>query len=283
MLIRLVLFLFLLTGCISQSVYWGDWSEWSKWNTTNKSESRTLRITSDPTNSKVYIDGRFEGSTPLTVSLSYPVLKSERKRNKYQQTRSNWSPGWLLLRRGDRPGSREIIDSEKEAQNSLKKIRHRIAVKRQGYMTAYKFLSHDDSYAHLILMEKLCLFFNNIRVKDESSLSVTQKIYDTLFKKKYKKDVKPGDLRDILGTNKRFREIFIFSGKKKDCNALNCKLTIHNDYTDLGITILDGKGNEVAESSSRFKTSFERDDFLSDLRRKIDKASYKIHRALSEE
>lgn len=272
MLIRLVLFLFLLTGCVSQSVYWGDWSEWSKWNTTNKSESRTLNITSDPTNSKVYIDGRLEGSTPLTVSLSYPILKSERKRNKY-----------LLLRRGNRPGRRKIIDSEKEAQNSLKKIRHRIAVKRKGYMTAYKFLSHDDSYAHLILKEKLCLFFNSIRVKDESSLSVTQKIYDTLFKKKYKKDVKPEDLQNILESNEHFKELFNLSRKKEDCNALNCKLVIRNDYADLGITILDGKGNEVAESSSRFKTSFERDDFLSDLRRKIDKASYKIHRALSEE
>ena len=280
MLIRLVLFLFLLTGCISQSVYWGDWSEWSKWDTTNKSESRTLRITSDPTNSKVYIDGRFEGSTPLTVSLSYPVLKSERKRNKYQQTRSNWSPGWLLLRSGDRPGSREVIDSEKEAQNSLKKIKHRIALKRRGYMTAYKFLSHDDSYAHLILKEKLCLFFNNIRVKDESRLSVTQKIYDTLFKNKYKKDVEPEDLQNILGTNKHFKEIFNLSRKKDNCNALNCKLTIHNDYTDIGITILDGKGSEVAESSSRFDTSFERDDFLSDLRREIDKEAYKIYRTL---
>jgi len=280
MLIRLVLFLFLLTGCVSQTAYWGGWSEWSEPNTTSKSEVRTLRITSEPANSKVYIDGRFEGVTPLTVSLSYPVIESERKRNKYQMTRSNWSPGWIIFRRGDRPGSREIIDSEKEAQNSLKNIRHRIAVKREGYRTAYKFLSHDDSYAHLILKEKLCLFFNNIRVEDESSLSVTQKIYDTLFKKKYKKDVKPEDLQNILESNEHFKEIFNLSRKKEDCNALNCKLTIHNDYTDLGITILDGKGNEVAESSSRFETSFERDDFLSNLRREIDKESYKIYRTL---
>jgi hypothetical protein len=263
MLIRLILFLFLLTGCALPSPYWGNWSEWSGWRHTRKSESRTLKITSEPTNSKVYINERFEGSTPLTVNISYPVLKSERKRCKYR--------------------GRKVIDSEKDVRDSLKSATHKVTVKRRGYRPAYKLISHDDSYAHLILKEKLCLFFNNIRVEDESERSFAQKVYDSIFTKKYKKKVELGYLLKIFGSNKHFKDIFIFSGRKKGCNALDCKLVIRNDYTDLGIVILDDKGNEVAESSSKFKTSFERDEFLSDLGREIDKGTYKIYRTLCEE
>jgi len=262
MLIRLVLLLLLLTGCAPQSSYWGDWSEWGRWKDTGKSESRTLRITSEPTNSKAYIDGKFEGSTPLTVSLSYPVIGSERKRCEYR--------------------GRKVIDSEKDVRSSLKGASHRVTVKRRGYRPAYKLISHDDSFAHLILKEKLCLFFNNILVEDESGRSFAQKLYDFVFRKKYKKYVKPGYLKKVFGSNKHFKELFIFSGKNKGCNALNCKLVIRNDYTDLSIAIIDGSGSEFAESSSRFKTSFERDEFLSDLGREIDKGTYKIYRTLCE-
>ena len=118
---------------------------------------------------------------------------------------------------------------------------------------------------------------------DESKPSVAQRMYDVLFKKKYKKEVKPEALQAILESNKHFKEVFNFSKTKRKCNSLNCELTIRNDYTDLSIMIFDSRGNDIVNSSSRFKTGFERAEFLSDLKREINKEAYEIYKTLCEE
>ena len=278
-----ILSLLLLTGCVSQTVHWGAWSGWSEWKPTEKSETRNLKITSEPLNCEIFINDRLAGSTPLDATLPYTILQSEREQKKYQTTHSNWSLEWLLLGKGDKPGTSKVIDSEKEIHNTLKSMTHKVVVKREGYRPASKFVSQNDSFAHFILKEKLCLFFNNIKVEDESKLSVTQKIYDAIFKKKYEKAIKPEDLQNMLESDKHFKELFIFSGKKGGCNWLNSELIIRDDYTVLSVTVLDGKGSSIVEASSRFKTGFERDGFLSDLKKEIDKEAYKIYRTLCEE
>ena len=279
-----ILCLFLLTGCApSQTVHWGGWSGWSEWKPTEKSETRNLKITSEPLNCEIFINDRLAGSTPLDATLPYTILQSEREQKKYQTTHSNWSLEWLLLGKGDKPGTSKVIDSEKEVRNSLKSVTYKIVVKREGYRPSSKLVSLSDSYAHFILKEKLCLFFNSIRVENKFELSVAQKIHDSLFGKKYAKDINPKEIQPILEAEKHFKELFNFSTKKDGCDALNSELIIRNEHTDLNITILDNKGGSVAKTSSRFKTSFERDEFLSDLKKEIDKETYKIYRSLCEE
>lgn len=274
---------FLLAGCVSKNAYWGGWSSWSEWKDTGNSESRAVTVTSEPLKAGLYVDERFEGLTPLTVSLSYPVLESEMKRHKYETTRYNATPSWLLLREGDRPGSSKVVDSERKTRNMIRNETHNVVVKKEGYRDASKLVAREDSSAHIILKQKPCLFFNNTSVENESQLTAAQKMYDAFFHKKYAKDVKPEDLQNVLESNKHLKSLFTFTGKREGCNRLDSKLTIHDDQTDLSISISDGRGNDVARTSSKFKTPFERAQFLPDLRDQIDKEVYKIYMSLIKE
>ena len=278
-----ILSLLLLTGCVSQTVHWGAWSEWGEWKDTGNSESCAVTVTSEPLKAGVYVDEKFEGFTPLTVSLSYPVLESEMKRHKYETTRYNATPAWLLFREGDKPGSSKVVDSERKTRNMIKNVTHNVVVRREGYRDASKLVTREDSSAHLVLKQKPCLFFNNTSVENESQLTVVQKMYDALFQKKYAKDVKPEDLQNVLQSDKHLKSLFTFTGKREGCNRLDSKLTIRDDHTDISITISDGKGNDVARGSSKFTTPFERAQFLSDLRDQVDKEAYKIYMSLTRE
>ena len=168
-------------------------------------------------------------------------------------------------------------------RTSIENVTRKVTAKKEGCRPAYKSVSYNDFSVHFILKEKPCLFFNNISVEDESKRSITQKIYDAVFKKKYKKDVDPTFLQNLLESDKHLEDLFHFSGKKKNCNSLDCELVIRNDYSYLRIIVLDGEGNDILKSRSRFKTGFEREEFLSDLEREIGRETYKIYRSLYEE
>ena len=276
--------LFLLTGCASfQTVHWGAWSEWSEWKNTKKSETRTFRITSEPPNCEAFVNDKLAGLTPLDTPLSYPILQSERQRKKYQTTHSNWSPEWLILNKGDKPGTSKVVDSEKEDRYQPKAVTHEIVVKKQGYRTASKSVSIEEPSANFVLKEKPCLYVNNVAVTDNSELSVAQKLYETVFGKKYAKDIKLEEVREILISEKHLQEIFNFSAVKGNCDSLNCDLAIGNEYTDMRVTILNSEGKTVAEASSRFKTGFERKEFFSGLKTEVGKGFYNIYKTLCEE
>jgi hypothetical protein len=176
-----------------------------------------------------------------------------------------------------------VVDSEKETRNMVKTVAHEIILKRDGFMPASKLASMDDSSAHFVLKEKLCLFFKNVKVVNESELSLPQKMYDAVFKQKYSKDVKPGWLKDVFESDARFKEVFTVSRSWRSCNVLDCELVIRSEYTDLSVTVLDGRGRDVLRTSSRFKTGFEREEFLSVLQKEIGEQAQKIYRALCQE
>lgn len=284
MLLKLsILSLLLLTGCApSYTVYWGAWSEWSEWKPTGHTETRLLAITSDPPKCEAFINGKFEGTTPLGAALSYPVLLSQRERKKYQKTHSNPTLEWIVLSKGDKPGTTKAVDSEKEQQTTLKSLPYNLVVKKEGYRTAFKAVSLEDSSAHFVLKPKPCLF-PHIKVDNKYELSTAQKLHDTIFGKKYAKDISPEEIRTILEAENNLKEVFTFSAKKAGCHQLSYELTIRNAETNLNITILDSKGEIVSQTSSTFKTAFERKEFLSDLSREITKEAYKMHNTLCKE
>lgn len=285
MFVKLIIpFLLFLTGCapVSQSIYWGQWSDWTEWKNTEKIETRRLAITSLPSNSSIYIDDKFKGTTPLRVNLSYAVLESKKERKKYKATETNYTPNWILFGKGDRPGSRQIIDSEKDIRVSLKNT-YRLVVKNKGYIPGYKIISHDDTKANFILKKQFCLFFKDMKIIDETKLSATQKIYDALYKKKYSKDIKPEELKKIFKAKETFRELFIFSKDNEGCSSLNCQLVIRDDYTNMNISILDAKGGSILTRSSSFKTGPERAHFLSALKNHISKETENIHKTLNKD
>lgn len=272
----LILCLFLLTSCVSKTVYWGAWSEWSEWKNTARREVRSLRISSEPSNSKVYVNDKFEGFTPLTIKLSYPVLESKRRRNKYQRTHYNTTPGWLLLSQGDKPGTRKIIDSEKEFRDSIQDKKYEIIVRREGYRHGHKSISQNDSNAHFVLKKKTCLSFKLLKVENNTRLSTTQKLHDFIFKKRYNKEVTIGYLKNAFLSNTKFKEFFNPSQRSAGCYNLDSLLMINNDFTVLDVKLLDAQNKILASSSSRFNTSFERDEFLSVLKKEIDKSINQI-------
>jgi hypothetical protein len=262
--------LLILAGCTPYySVYWGDWSEWDEWKPAGTSDQRPLTITSEPPGCHVFIDGRLQGSTPLELTISYPLLRSERKRQKYQYTESNWSFEWLILHRGDRPNSTKVIDSETEERAALESANHNLVLKKEGYRSASRSVSLDDSSAHFILKRKPCLSFN-IRVEDKCQLSAAQKIYDTLFRKKYSKDIKPEELKTLFESEPLLGELFLLPVRKSaGCSILESELVIQNDQTKLNIFILDAEGRTAAKASSVFKTAVEREEFLKSLKDEI--------------
>ena len=277
---RLIIFLaFFLSGCIGQTTYWTDWLDWQDWKQTKKTKAQPLKVTSEPSQSRVYIDGIFMGVTPLAGHAKYPLLESERFKYQYKQTNYNTSLNWMLFRRGDRPGRTVRINSQREAKNKPKDIPHKIEVKREGYRPSYKTISLGENSAHLVLQEKPCLIFN-IEIDNRSELSFAQALHDFIFTDKFSKKIKPKALKRLFLSNPNFRDTFKFSKKDDSCNKLNCKMAVENEYTQLNISLSDEKNSEISGRTYRFKTGYETDEFLSELKNRISQESARIYRIL---
>jgi hypothetical protein len=86
----------------------------------------------------------------------------------------------------------------------------------------------------------------------------------------------------MLESDENLEAVFLFS-KNPECSSLQCTLRIREETTSLCVSIKNNKGRTLAESSSRFTTGFERDEFLSTLRSEMSKATYRISQTLCKE
>lgn len=273
----IILCSFLLGCAASQSFFWRDWSAWSDWKAANRSESRSVSVASEPSGCEVFVNGSFQGVTPLTVRLSFPVLESERFREQVVYTKTNASPEWLLFSKGDRPGTSRVVDRERETRTCLKDVGHEVVVKKAGFRSARKLVGQEGGSCEFILARKPCVYLD-VSVVDESRLTVAQNMYDTVFGKKYSKTVASQDVQGFFQSSRELGDAFDISESRAGCEVLSCSLVIRNDFSSLEVKIVDGNGKASFKDSQKFRTGVEREEFLSGLKREVGRACQEIYR-----
>jgi len=279
----LPLLIIMIAGCgISHNVYWGDWQEWELSGDESLKESRSVRVESYPDDASVHLNGSYMGRTPLNISIEYPVLVSERKKYKYQEVASNNTLSYNLLKIGERPGSRRVIDTDTETRREPKDISRHINVRKDGYVSASKTISLDDTSIFIRLKKKLCIHFSSIEVENNIKLRLTEWVHDFLFKNKFTKEVTPEKLKKYFLENRDFNDLFVTSDDIKGCHSLSSKLTIMRDYSVLDMRISEPKGSLAFNDSTKFSTGQETSDFLKNLKMEINSEARKIYHRLGE-
>jgi PEGA domain-containing protein len=274
----LFLFLFFLAGCgVSHKVYWGDWEAWQPGKDSGGTEVRQLNISSEPYEAEVYINNTFYGTTPINVSLHYPVIVSERKKYKYKEVTSNRTFMYGMFGTGEKPGSRRAIGSETDTMASIENISHNVTVKKKGYVSCSQSVSKHDTSVFFELERQLCLFFDEFKVENSIKLGVTQWIHDLLFKDRFKKEVTPAKLKKYFKNNKNCKDLFVYSKEQTGCYSLSCFLIIRNDNSILTTNLRSPERTIVVDDSVRFSTGRETDDFLENLENRIGSESSKIY------
>ena len=280
---HIFLLIFFLAGCaVHHEVHWGDWGPWKPGKDAERTEVRELRVSSEPDNVLVYVDGVFMGETPLSINLQYPVRLEERKRNKYQRVKSNKTFSHTIFGKGPNPGDTSVIGVQEETRLVVKEQYHHLELREKGYVTVSKTITVDDRSVFLSLQKKRCIYFKDFKVENSIKLSVTEWLHDLIFSNKFSRKISPERLKRAFMEDQKYTNMFEVSEEPEGCYALNFLLIIENDYSMLNTKLTDPEGAVMFNDSERFKTGRETEAFIDNLESAITVESVKIYRMLNE-
>jgi hypothetical protein len=249
--VTLLFIISFLFGCSTTRTYWAGWQNWSKWEPTGRAESQAVTVTSKPKGASVYVDGAFMGDTPITLSLSYPVLRSERKKYRYEQ----FKPGMVASILGTR-SSHSVISSKKQERCKPDGKSYLVEVRKQGYSLARKRISvPETSRVSFLLKRKPTLLIQKFKVKNNIKLSFFEKLYELLYENRF--SVNPAKLEGIekrFFTSRKVGEVFKTTTSQKADYVLKVKIEAGKELIEIKAEITDKSGILVTQRKTSLKT-----------------------------
>lgn len=249
-LILCLLLLVFLIGCSYTTMHWGPWENWGEWRNEGVRESHKVVVTSRPEDARVYVDGSFKGETPISLSLPYPILKSQRVRKQFE----SYVPGvveFLLL---SRPRE-SAIGSEQEDRHRQGSQVYAIEIRKEGYITVRRSFSVPEASAlDFVLRRKPTLLVKPFRIKNNVTLSTLQRLFNALYGRKF--GVDPSRFADA---EKRFLfpvlvEVFEISSDKYSEYVLEGQITVERDVTEICFFFSEASGRLLSAKKALVET-----------------------------
>ncbi len=247
-LIIVLLFTLSLAGCATSNTYWGEWNSWGRWEQTGSSESQRVSITSRPDGAQVFVDGNLRGDTPATINLNYPVLRSERTKSQYQETRPGVLDHYLLATRR----TTSTVSTQKEDRISTGTRSYSIEIRKEGYLPRRTSITiPETTNVELSLKERPVFAMKKFNVKNNFYLTMPEKIYEFLYGKKYSID--PTRFDSIKGQGFTSEAFDNPLGKNPDY-YLEGDINIQRGTTDISITLTDRYGKQITTRRTNMET-----------------------------
>ncbi len=237
-LILCFVLLVFLVGCSYTTRHWGPWADWGAWKNEGIRESGKVVVMSKPPGARVYVDGLLKGDTPITLSLPYPVFRSQRVRRQFEA----YVPGaveFLLL---SRP-KESVIASETEERHRQESQSYVIEIRKEGYIPVRRSLSVPETSAlDFPLRCKPTLLVRPLRIKNNVTVSTLQRLFNALYGRKF--GVDPSKFADA---EKRFlfpvlAEMFEISSDKYSEYVLEGQIVIERDVTEVCFFLSEASG-----------------------------------------
>ena len=251
-MVILFFFISFLSACSTTRMYWGDWRNWTGWEATGKMESQVVSINSTPEGAKVYVDGTLKGDTPISLSLSYPMLRSERLRYKYEQVK----PGLLESFLGTRP-STSTIDSQNEERSKAASRTYIIEVRKESFSLAKKTISVPDTgEVNFLLKNKPNLLIKKFLLKNNIKLSFFEKLYELLYENRFSVDIaKFEGIEKQFFKSTKVKEVFETTTNRKGVDyELEGDVVIGREFIEIKTTITDKSGSLITQQSACLET-----------------------------
>ena len=238
-----------LLSCTTTRTNWdNNWNSWGRWEQTGSSESQRVSITSRPSGAQVFVDSNLRGETPTTISLNYPVLRSERTKSQYQET----NPGVLehFLTGSRRTSS--TISTQKEDKFSTGTRNYSIEIRKQGYLPRRTTITiPETTYLDLTLKDKPVFSLKRITIKNNFRLTIPEKIYEFLYGKRYSIDpAKFESTKGMAFTSEAFENPL----DKDPDYYLEGEIDIQRGTTEIAVTLTDRLGRQITTRRTNIET-----------------------------
>ena len=244
----LSLFTLSLIGCTTTNTHWGDWNSWGRCEQTGSSESQSITINSKPEGAQVFVDGNLRGETPATINLNYPVLRSERTKNQYQET----NPGVLEHFLTGSRGTTSTISTQKEDKFTTGTRNYTIEIRKEGYLPKRTTITiPETTNLELTLKEKPVFAMKKFSVKNNFYLTMPEKIYEFLYGKRYSID--PSKFESIKRQGFTSEAFDNPLGKNPDY-YLEGEIDIQRGTTEITVTLTDRIGRPITTRRTNMET-----------------------------
>jgi hypothetical protein len=260
----LLLGLFLLTtGCSTTTTYSGDWSGWSKWEETDKTKEFRLLVDSTPSHADLYIDEEFVATTPVTIRLSHPVLRSRSHRHRYEELKPGLdayledSIDTVLFGRKRNPRVKKIGHEEKEKFKDGEET-YEFMLKKAGYMPLVASLGIPLSQDSITfdLKEKQLLRISRVTVNNNYELTFLEKLYEFLYEDRFSIDCQNYNFGRIISKSEPLKEVFNITSSYSNYHyTLKINLTIERENTTVQAQILNPNNTVIVTDQLDFPTN----------------------------
>ena len=237
-----------LSGCSYTSRHWGGWNDWGKSEQTGTTQSQTLTVNSRPEGAQVFVDGNLRGESPITISLNYPVLRSERTKYEYEQT----NPGVLEHFLTGSRRTTSTISTQKEDKFSTGTRNFTVELRKEGYLPKRTTISiPETTNLEFTLKERPVFAMKKFSVKNNFYLTIPEKIYEFLYGKRYSID--PSKFESIKRQGFSSDVFDNPLGKNPDY-YLEGEIDIQRGTTDITITLTDRLGRQITTRRTNMET-----------------------------
>lgn len=220
---------FFLSSCTYTTRQAGEWSGWGNWQQTGSRESQTVTINSRPVGARIYVDGSPAGETPATINLSYPVLRAERTKPKYERKVPGVLEHFLLAQQT----TTSTISTQREEKSSTGTKTYTVEVRKEGYVPARASITlPGNNNLEFTLREKPVFAPKTFTVKNNFRLTMPERIYELLYGKRFSPDLsKFGSAKSMLSSPEAFenplgRDAEYFIGGEIDIQRGNTEVTV---------------------------------------------------------
>jgi hypothetical protein len=240
----------LTIGCTYSRTYWGDWKQLAGWHQTGRTETQTISITSMPPEASVYVEGTLHGQTPITVTLTYPVLESEWTRDHYEYRVPGVLEHFLLFQQTNT----SIISFENEKRFSKGRKTYLVQIEKEGYITTNHQISVPERRLLEVVLEEMppeevgqveekdhpVFGIKGFKIKNSFRLTSAEKVYEILYGRRFSTDT--SRLQEII---KRSAEEALCSPSDRTPDYyLEGEINIQRSITEVTVTVRD-KAEEI--------------------------------------
>jgi hypothetical protein len=235
-------------GCTYSRTSWGDWNSWGEWKQTGNSEYQHIQINSNPTGAEIYVDGNLVGTTPATINLNYPVVKSERTKYQYEQRVPGVLEHFLMAQQT----TTKSVSSEKEEQFKTASKSYAVEIRKEGYLPRKALVTiPGNTYLTFQLKEKPVFAIRKITVTNNFKLTLAEKIYEFLYGKKF--SINPNRFENIKRQAFSSEALDNPFGKGPDY-YLEGEIDIQRATTEITMYMTDRLGKIIATRTTSLET-----------------------------
>lgn len=268
----LLLLAFFLTGCSTTNTYWGGWSEWSDWEKTDEKQF-SLSVDSNPSRATVYIDKKFVGTTPLTVTFPYPVLRSRSTRHKYEKHKPGLVEGIVadpleaFLGPGIKSRTKKVDYEEKERFKEGTET-YELMLKRKGCCPLVMRLNipYSQTSISFTFKPKPLLKICKVVVDSKVELTFLEKLYEFFYENRFSTNWEGYDFERMILKSQLLNEVFNVCKGSKPVFTLGVRVHIEREHTLLKAQLFNSSNIVIVSDRLNFSTK----DFNSVIETKLN-------------